>query len=538
MRLQERGLPCFVLATVVVLTGGMIRCSQAQEPNTQTKPEDAQATEEPGGQAKPQEAQPKGASAGGAAASGQKFDPAVVSAGMTAFERSCTKCHDAARSLDRTKDLAGWRATVRRMAGKRGADIASADIEPIAVYLASRSAAPSGAPAEKEQAAPSGTPPEQQRAAAAGAPSGDTAALSTFATLSPQWRGGNNHLQNPDFGPLAWIGASWQGKMVSVRATLCITCHGVQEPGLISRVEPVEAAVHIDLSEYLNAYCHGMKGGIDAGRFIVPFGAFSAQTDPSVYRTVSTPLIFNMGQRIYNQDLGFPVLPMPYADEGIDLNVGIPLGDCGTGPITATVDGYLVNGLSGSGNGIDFFQSRDLFDDNERVASGARLTVGDPHIRAGASVMTGRFDDPNTSGLPGLYYTLYGVDLQARYKRLFRCQLEYAQRNSERFGILANGPGTFTESLHGYYLEAEVRPWEKCHVSLLTRYDYQRRSGQLPPPGSSLPTGAFDVERITVGINIELWHQSLLMINFERWLLPLAAHTTADVFGVRYTITF
>src|SRR5262249_28042406 len=117
----------------------------------------------------------------------------------------------------------------------------------------------------------------------------------------------------------------------------------------------------------------------------------------------------------FNQDLGFPVLPMPYADEGINLNLAAPLGDCGTGPITVTSDTYLVNGLEGSGNGIDFFQSRDLFDNNNRVAGGGRLTVGDPSLRGGASFPIGRFDDQNGAPGPGGFdYTIYGCDLQAR----------------------------------------------------------------------------------------------------------------------------
>ncbi|HEX4590635.1 MAG TPA: hypothetical protein VH120_11935, partial [Gemmataceae bacterium] len=370
----------------------------------------------------------------------------------------------------------------------------------------------------------------------AGAAGSDTSSLSTFATLSPQWRGGSNHLQNPGFGPLAWIGASWQGQVVSVRATACISCHGVQEPGLNSRIEPVEAAVRVDLSQYLDKFMHGMKGAVDAGRFIVPFGAFSAQSDPSLYRTVSTPLIFNMGQRLFNQDIGFPVLPMPYADEGINLNLAVPLGDCGTGPITITSDTYLVNGLIGTGNGVDFLQSRDLLDNNNRVAGGARVTLGDPYVRAGASVTTGRFN--MASDAQGLYYTIFGFDLQAHYKRLLRFQAEYARRDGDRIGILPIGTEQFSEAVYGYYVEAEARPWEKCHVSFLARYDQQTVNSPLPPPTSALPNGHFNVERLTLGINIELWHQSLLMFNYERWLVPEPDHRTADIFGVRYTITF
>jgi hypothetical protein len=516
-------LPSFVLALAICFLGWVPRFAHAEEQGTQTGQEEAQA---------------EAATAAGASAAGQASDQSAASAGQAAFERSCTKCHDAARSLERTKDLAGWRATVRRMAGKRGADIDTSDIEPIAAYLASRGTSSAGAAEKPGTAAEkSGTEAKKEQAPAA-APGGDTSSLSAFATLSPQWRGGNNRLQNPGFGPLAWFGANWQGKMVSARVTMCITCHGVQEPGLISRVEPVEAAVRVDLSEWLDKQCHGLKGSIDAGRLIVPFGAFSAQTDPSLYRTVSTPLIFNMGQRIFNQDLGFPVLPMPYADEGVDLNVSVPFGECCTGPITGTVDGYLVNGLIGSSSGLDFLQSRDFFDNNNRVATGGRLTIGDPYVRVGASLTGGRFDDPNTAVVPrGLYYTIWGLDVRAQYKRLFRCQFEFARRDSDRVGTLANGSlGRLSDAVYGYYVEAEARPWEKCRVSLVGRYDSQTHRSQAAM--GTLPTGNFDVERFTIGINIEFWQQSLLLINFERWFLPEPTNRTADVFGVRYTITF
>jgi hypothetical protein len=463
-------------------------------------------------------------------------DPAVVSAGMAAFERSCTTCHNAARSLDRTKDLAGWRATVQRMAGKRGANIASSDIEPIAVYLASRNTASTGGEStDTEKTDDSAASKDKDK-------DKDTSSVSTFATLSPLWRGGgSDRLQNPGFGPLAWVGAGWQSKIVSARVTACISCHGVQEAGFISRVEVVEAAVRVDLSCYIEHCLHGWKVAIDAGRLIVPFGAFSAQANPGTYRTVSTPLIFNMGQRVFNQDLGVSVLPMPYADTAIDFNVYIPLCDLGTGPITASIDAYLLNGLQGTSTGIDFLQSRNLLDNNNRAASGGRVTVGDQYVRLGASVTDGSFSDRTDPSVPKgpLYYFIHGFDVQARYKRLFRCQIEYARRDSDRFGLPPNAtaPTNFLERVDGYYLEAEVRPWEECHVSLLARHDFLRYRSPLPPPGSTLTTGDFNVERFTVGLNIELWHQSLLMFNYEHWLVPVREHTT-NVFGLRYTVTF
>jgi hypothetical protein len=451
-----------------------------------------------------------------------KFDPAVVGAGSAAFERSCTSCHDAARSLDRSKDLAGWRATIKRMAAKKGAEIAPGDEEPIAVYLASRSGGGTGGAAGDKAAAPAA----------------DTSGISTFVTLSPQWRGGNDRIQNPGFAPLAWFGASWESKIVSGRVTACVACHGVQEQAFLTRIDLVEAAVRVDLSEYLDPCKRGMKGGIEAGRFVVPFGAFSAQANPGLYRTVSTPLIFNMGQRVFNQDLGVAVLPLPYSNTGVNGNLTVPVCDFGSGPVTASVDGYAINGLAGNGNGIDFLQSRDLLDNNTRMSGGGRVTLGDPYVRVGASILAGRFDNP-VDAIPNgpLDYRIFGFDLQARYKRLFRLQAEYARRDSDRVGFLPTGVDKFTDVLDGYYIETEVRPWDECRVSLLARQDFQRARSPLPPSGGSLPTGTFNVNRFTAGINVELWHQSLLMFNYERWLVPVPERAV-NVYGVRYTVTF
>ena len=344
-----RRLSCFIVAAAIFFLILVFRLAYAEDTYTPRKTEDALAADF-AAPASATGAPEKRPSEEASTAKGPSFDPAVVSAGQAAFDHSCTTCHDAARSLERTKDIAGWRATVRRMAAKMGADVAAGDTEAIATFLASRSAPASGAEAGK-----------------AGG-SADATSVSTFATLSPIWRGGNDHLQNPNFGPLAWFGASWQSNVVSARVTLCITCHGVNEPAQVSRVEPVEAAVHWDLSQYLlDSHMHGVKAGVDSGSgFVVPFGAFSAQVNPGLYNTVSPPLIFNMGERIFNADLGFPVLPMPYASEGVDLNVVIPLGCCGASPITATIDAYAVDGLQGNSSGVDFIQSRDLYDNNDR----------------------------------------------------------------------------------------------------------------------------------------------------------------------------
>lgn len=234
-----------------------------------------------------------------AAAAPKGWDPATVAAGKAAFENGCISCHDANRSLDKKKGLSGWRATIQRMATKDGADIPENTWESMAVYLT----------AKDQPAGPGGGGSVDAAAAVS-----DPDPLSIFGTLSPLWRGGNANLQNPGFFPDVWLGAAWQttSSPVSGRVTACLSCHN--EPGLGSRIELVEAVIRLDLTKWLNKGCapcdRDMSIALEAGRIVVPFGAFSKQVNPGVYRTVSKPLIYNMGQRVYDEDLGDPVLPI------------------------------------------------------------------------------------------------------------------------------------------------------------------------------------------------------------------------------------
>lgn len=447
---------------------------------------------------------------------GNGSDASLVQSGELAFNRYCTSCHDAQKSLQATKDLAAWRNTVRRMAGKPDALIPQTVHESIATYLASRN---------RSGTAGSG-------AAADGGPQS-----SVWATVSPTWRGGGgNAVQDPGFFPQLWAGATWQQGAVSARATACTACHAQNEFGL------VEAAVRFNISKYLRSSCNrpsldepAADVAIDAGRFIVPFGAFYQQSNPGVYRTVSMPLIYNMGERVYATNLsagslGFPVLPMPYSDTGANLSVGLPIAE----NATATLDAYLVNGLQGGANGIDFIQTyQQFFALNSQPAGGGRFSIGGQHLRLGASVMGGRFNRFATS--PALSYLIFGADATFRWKDRLRVQFEYAQRNSGRVGTAP--ANVFTERVGGMYLEGELLVSRHWNMSLLARYDSQSTQSLLPPPGSVLASGDFTVRRFTYGVNFTLPGGSLLMINNENWLLPRGLGNI-DILGVRWAATF
>jgi hypothetical protein len=267
---------------------------------------------------------------------------------------------------------------------------------------------------------------------------------------------------------------------------------------------------------------------------IVPFGAFTAQSQPAAYRTVTKPLIYNMGMNVYRPELGPAVLPLPYSDEGVLASATIPLGL----ELDTSLDFYVVNGLRGNVSGVNFFASRDYVDNNFEPAVGGRWTVGNRRLRLGSSLMTGRLNDRGESGPTaiGLFYKVVGADITYRIEDDFRLQFEYALRRSDRllFGAV---PEPELEDTDGFFVEGELKFCEQPRVAVLARYDEQSRDASLPPSGSSLTLSSFAVRRFTYGLNWTLPGGSIFMVNHEYWSMP-AELPNVDVIGVRWVGAF
>jgi hypothetical protein len=433
---------------------------------------------------------------------------------MTAFNEHCTQCHDAQKALSKSKSLDGWRSTVRRMADKDGAEIPPNVHEAIATYLASLTTTASSGSASNS--------------------SGDASSTSFSATISPLWLGGGSHdLQRPGFFPNVWVGAAWQGSgPISGRVTSCITCHNE----IVSRLELVEAVGRFDVNKWLRSRCGGtddpiVRTSIEAGRFVVPFGAYYQQVNPGVDRTVTRPLIYNMGQRLTT--VGFPVLPMPYADEGANVNTKLKLSE----HWNATLDAYVVNGLAGN-NGIDFvFLSRDYTDNNRTPSTGGRVTIGNENFRIGGSVTGGQYNSDfgiGPNNLP-LRYSIYGADVSYRYEDIFRFQAEYARRDTNMFFDFPDFV-RLTDNVSGCYVEGEVLLRRDWKVSFIARYD-MLLSTTPNAPSSGLPPTKQDVRIFTYGLNWTLPGGSLLMIGDDHWFQQAPNHDV-DVVGVRWATTF
>lgn len=474
-----------------------------------------------------------GQSANGQAANGQAangssaqrprgFDPAVVAAGRAAFDAACTACHDAERSTSVRKSLGGWMATVRRMAGKEGADIPPSDVQPIATYLASLN------PAATAESAGDGS------AASAIAES----SWSVFSTVSLIHRSGTREeIENQGFFPEVWLGAEWHpAGPLSGRVNVCVTCH-TENASVSNRIELAEGFFRLDAMRLMGCEdpaCQPFQFHIDAGRFIVPFGAFAAQSHPGAFRTATRPLMYNMGQNVYRDELPAPLLPMPYSDEGLLASATLPL----FAEVNATLDFYAVNGLQGS-TGLDlpsWYQSRDYVDNNTEPAVGGRATIGNRYLRAGASLMSGRFNENRLqAAVPEtLDYKIYGADLVARYEDWVRIQVEWARRDNDAFDFLSAEVGR--ESTRGTVIEGEFKLWDKPRVSALVRYDDQLRTDGPPRFGTPIVTPEVSVRRFTYGLNFAIG-SSTLMINHERWKVPDPLNDL-DILAIRWVAAF
>lgn len=162
--------------------------------------------------------------------------------------------------------------------------------------------------------------------------------------------------------------------------------------------------------------------------------------------------------------------------------------------------------------------------------------MGNKYVRGGASIMSGRLSADGTAGLipEGVHYKIYGADLTAHIDDCVRLHVEYAQRSS---GLLSfPGPTLGREEVRGLILEGELLVWKHPRIAMVIRYDEQRRISDQRIPGSSLPTGTFNVNRITWGMNVTLG-STLLIINHERWNAPEPLEDI-DLIAVRWVAAF
>lgn len=295
------------------------------------------------------------------------------------------------------------------------------------------------------------------------------------------------------------------GERTSAHVKICYGCHGF-EVGM--------AYVDFWVWDQLS---------VRVGRMNPRFGDFPLRHDPANHRANSKPLPYDMGRMLRRVEWNNGILPIPYADNGVEIYGTQWLGD----DVALDYAVHAMSGLKGDDNGfdIDFVQSRTpalyYVDNNSEPAVGGRaaLTVNVTDFvsfTAGASIIHGTYDPSRR-----LAYTIAGVDLHLRAHALtFRA--EALLRRTE-FGILATEPSVFRFETGGknedyvlktgFYAELEY-PFTRW-LEVFGRVDGLHRSGNLPSSSTLRRESA--VLRYTPGVNFVLHRSLRIKLSGEFW---------------------
>lgn len=286
---------------------------------------------------------------------------------------------------------------------------------------------------------------------------------------------------------------------LSFSARMCFGCHGLE----------VDRA-HLDWTpnQYFN---------VQVGRIGVPFGEFSVRYDPTSYRSVSKPLIYEMGRMPYYGRAGFNlgVVPTPYVDTGAVAYGQLWFGES----VQLWYGAYAVGGFKGT-NDFDWVQMRTpyYFDNNRWPAGGGRAVLT---ISGSGSVF--RDFSLGISGMHGAYdpeskrrYTALGADLSLRLGPVtIRSEAAFIRLNIDPDAPYKTTPVDPFIDRGGFYAEVE-HPLGQ-HLIFLYRFDMLRRAGvQLPGSYAALSTDS-RIYRYTHAGQVALADSLFLKASYEYW---------------------
>ncbi|MGQ0504496.1 MAG: hypothetical protein ACT4TC_04190 [Myxococcaceae bacterium] len=291
---------------------------------------------------------------------------------------------------------------------------------------------------------------------------------------------------------------------LSLSARVCFGCHGLE----------VDRA-HIDFTP-TPAF------NIQAGRIGVPFGEMSIRYDPTSHRSVSKPLIYEMGRMAYygRNAFNLGVVPQPFVDTGFVLYGQVWMGE----NVQLWYGAYAVAGMKGE-NDFDYISMRTPYyvDNNLQPAGGGRLVLTFSSSTPGAvfkdfslglSGMHGRYDSQRQRK-----YTAFGADASLRVGPLtLRGEAAWI-----RFDIDPTVPGyryqiidPFVEK-GGFFAEAE-HPLSRWLV-ILYRFDMLRRAGVPLPDSNPLLSPDSRIYRYTQSVQFLLADSVYAKAAYEYWWL-------------------
>jgi hypothetical protein len=291
-----------------------------------------------------------------------------------------------------------------------------------------------------------------------------------------------------EFALSAKINAPVDGLSAKVR--LCWGCHELELEDAFVEYRP-DPLIHIR-----------------AGRMNVPLGGFNNRHDFSTRRTISKPLTRIMGNMVRQDEFNSGILPAPYVDNG--LNVG---GKVGIGDFSFNWDAFVMAGLKGFGDDIDFVRSREFRDINGEPSFGGRLELDNPWVTFGVSYIWGNYD-PNERRS----YQIAAADLRIRAGPLL-IEGEVAWRQTEYTKADGDEDQWFK---YGWWGQVSWEVYDGLFIvastdSLFVTDIFLGDNGPTPSATLAVTDDRNRILRVVGGVGYSPWGNIMIRANGEYW---------------------
>lgn len=320
----------------------------------------------------------------------------------------------------------------------------------------------------------------------------------------------------------ASLGTSYSALLVEPRHDRILPNHGINgEFALSGRVTHRDSGVSANLRACWG--CHGLELeeatiqwrpleilSVRAGRMNVHAGSYNARHDFNTRATIAKPLTRIMGGMVRQVEFNHGVLPAPYVDNGLNLAL-----DLDAGPVALRLDGFVLAGLKGVNDDIDFDRSRDFPDNNGEPSFGAALGLETPIVSLNLAYLWGNYDaDARRS------YQVASADLRAHLGPV-TLDAEFAWRQTQ-FSRPGSPGGEDQFWKWGWWVQADWQVVGGLRLlaavdSLAVKGIYLAGFGPTPNPALAVTDDNNRILRGTIGVSYTTIGGVLLRLNGEYW---------------------
>ncbi len=249
---------------------------------------------------------------------------------------------------------------------------------------------------------------------------------------------------------------------------------------------------------------------VKAGRMAVNAGSYNSRHGFGVRRTISKPLVRSMGNMVRQTEFNHGVLPAPYVDNGASIQFSY-----NSALIGVQTEWFLLTGLKGTGNDIDFIRSRQFRDTNGEPSFGGRVSVDVPFVSVNFAYLWGNYDPASRRS-----YQYFSADARIRAGPL-TLEGEFAFRETEYTDADSRG-GENEFYKYGWWTQLTWNILEPLFVTAMVDTLYVKNIflGAFGPTTNEAVALTDDnnrIVRLVGGVGYTPWGGIMVRMNVEYW---------------------